>query len=340
MTIYRLGKKKLVLDACNVKQRVQGVQTPGCLDTSRCCAQLLHSVQHKYPNTMTSPAKIGSLFAKLTEQKDGTCDEPDWLATEEPEEPGRRQSESSDDPFDVLMVSPALKRMDTVMREDDTTHPSDANTIKAGNGTSAPTAQSFPLAAVGEGEEELQKKVNAPINRSSTAVLRIPEKIAYQRLLVELPGDMGAAVDLSGDTGAVGRITCTDSTGKGLLLDLKGVVYKSSLALMPCTACAVNIGAADAKVEAFFNEFVQLDKSSLFQDAEVLEDGNIDDWLATENYDVGMGEGGMTKTKATGNKRKDLGVASGKVVKAGAKKGRGAGKTKGAKRGKGKVKGK
>jgi hypothetical protein len=35
-----------------------------------------------------------------------------------------------------------------------------------------------------------------------------------------------------------------------------------------------------SQVEAYFNEFLQLEESTLFQDSEVLESGNIDDWTA------------------------------------------------------------
>lgn len=36
------------------------------------------------------------------------------------------------------------------------------------------------------------------------------------------------------------------------------------------------------QVEVFCNEFLQLEPSVLFRDSEVLQDGNIDDWMQTD----------------------------------------------------------
>lgn len=36
------------------------------------------------------------------------------------------------------------------------------------------------------------------------------------------------------------------------------------------------------QIEAYFNEFLQLEESTLFQDTEVLEGGNIDAWTAED----------------------------------------------------------
>lgn len=36
------------------------------------------------------------------------------------------------------------------------------------------------------------------------------------------------------------------------------------------------------QVEAYFNDFMQLEESELYRDTEVLESGNIDAWTAAE----------------------------------------------------------
>lgn len=72
------------------------------------------------------------------------------------------------------------------------------------------------------------------------------------QLLVEIPAGQNDAMDLSGDAGAVGRLSSIGDDGKGftMLLDLKGVVYNAALVEIPCTACVVAMGQHEAKVRA------------------------------------------------------------------------------------------
>ena len=73
-------------------------------------------------------------------------------------------------------------------------------------------------------------------------------------VLVQADG-AGDAFDVSGDVGAVGRLTSSKS---GLILDLQGHRYAGTI--VPCaTHLVVGIGKSEAKVESIVNDFVQLE---------------------------------------------------------------------------------
>jgi hypothetical protein len=80
------------------------------------------------------------------------------------------------------------------------------------------------------------------------------------QLLVEIPAGHNDAMDLSGDAGAVGRLSSIGYAGEGstMLLDLKGVVYNAALVEMPCTACVMAVGQHGAKVRAISSILVAL----------------------------------------------------------------------------------
>jgi hypothetical protein len=74
--------------------------------------------------------------------------------------------------------------------------------------------------------------------------------VGVSQLLVEIPAGEHDVLDLSGDAGAVGRLSMATGSndGTGMLLDLKGVAYNAALVAMPCTACVVSLGQKEAKV--------------------------------------------------------------------------------------------
>jgi hypothetical protein len=65
------------------------------------------------------------------------------------------------------------------------------------------------------------------------------------------PDGLGAA-DLSGDSGAVGRLLVSsaadDGQPLGLMVDLKGSLYNVTVAPLQGTVCVVSVGQAEAKV--------------------------------------------------------------------------------------------
>ena len=68
--------------------------------------------------------------------------------------------------------------------------------------------------------------------------------------LVEIPAGQDAALDLSGDVGAIGRLTVPQphDNGVGIVLDLKGAIYDAKLLPLAGTACVVSLGGKEAKV--------------------------------------------------------------------------------------------
>ena len=95
------------------------------------------------------------------------------------------------------------------------------------------------------------------------------QKTANSTILFECKGS-GEAVDLSGDVGAVGRLLVEreeQPAGKAstsrqpqasVKIDLKGVMYLARTHLLSSTVAIINVGAEDAKIETFFDEYIQL----------------------------------------------------------------------------------
>ena len=82
------------------------------------------------------------------------------------------------------------------------------------------------------------------------------------QLLVELSalGDGGDAVDLRGDTGAVGRVTALEDERDAVQLDLKGDVFVGEVVPLSGrrTVCVLALGPTDAKIESVFAEFLRV----------------------------------------------------------------------------------
>ena len=106
------------------------------------------------------------------------------------------------------------------------------------------------------------------------------------KVLFEIEG-AGEAVDLDGDTGAVGRWLA--ESARSLKVDMKGVMYNARVAPCAGTVVVVAVNADQAKIESVHREYVQLREDpnamggmqnlgvgSLF-DAEDAEDDDDDD---------------------------------------------------------------
>jgi hypothetical protein len=102
------------------------------------------------------------------------------------------------------------------------------------------------------------------------------------KVLFEIEG-AGEAVDLDGDTGAVGRWLA--ESARSLKVDMKGVMYNARVAPCAGTVVVVAVNADQAKIESVHREYVQLREDpnamggmqnlgvgSLFDDAEDAED--------------------------------------------------------------------
>jgi len=128
------------------------------------------------------------------------------------------------------------------------------------------------------------------------------------------------ATDLSGDSGAIGRIiinTGTDNSGgnqddsnKSLQIDLKGVMYDATIVQTPVTMAVVNIGPTEAKIECLLSEFVQLREDARFAATHNgpgngvlhgLYDDDYDDQFTVAEEEDGGG-GGKGRKKAGGGK--------------------------------------
>jgi len=124
--------------------------------------------------------------------------------------------------------------------------------------------------------------------------LMLPEKPNRSRILVEVEDRQGAdglsSADLSGDTGAVGRLIVGERFNNSCYdvhVDLKGALYGATMAPAPGTMCVVSVGASEAKVEAMVSAFMQLKEESTLAMAEAVMEGDLtfadedDDYLHT-----------------------------------------------------------
>jgi hypothetical protein len=162
------------------------------------------------------------------------------------------------------------------------------------------------------------------------------QKTANSTILFECKGS-GEAVDLSGDVGVVGRLLVEREarpTGGGgskastskqqphasVKVDLKGVMYLARTHLLSSTVAIVNVGAEDAKIETFFDEYVQLREDPSAENVACV--GTINDnYIPLEPGDEGFeeqeqkqretkatkaaaGRGGAKRKKAPAKKKK------------------------------------
>lgn len=117
-----------------------------------------------------------------------------------------------------------------------------------------------------EGQERRTKRV------LSTLPLVLGDKVHRSKVLLECEGD---ALDLSGDAGAVGRLSVLENNEDTFLLDLKGIIHKATI-VPSNTLFVVNIGPSEAKVEAVMSDFVQLQPYTNIFEAETMVEGTLE----------------------------------------------------------------
>ena len=94
----------------------------------------------------------------------------------------------------------------------------------------------------------------------------------YYQVMVECEVVEGGQTDLTGDVGAVGRWTVSES--KDITLDLKGVMYSATIAPSN-TMMIINVGEKEAKVESLFSDYIQLrEQANIYQTENTLA-GNL-----------------------------------------------------------------
>lgn len=137
---------------------------------------------------------------------------------------------------------------------------------------------------------------------ASSMPLLLADKVHRTKMLVECDGDV---LDLSGDMGAVGRflIRPSGSAGGGtdaptVLLDLKGVVYRASI-VPTNTLMVVNVGLAEAKVEAVMSDFVMLhEEEGSALPTETMLEGTLEGYAADSDNDEAQPAAAHPQAKA------------------------------------------
>ena len=112
-------------------------------------------------------------------------------------------------------------------------------------------------AKASEGKTAKALAARAAAESSSTAVELVATANlgGKSKVLFEIEG-AGEAVDLDGDTGAVGRWLAESS--RALKVDMKGVMYNARVVSSAGTVVVVAVNADVAKIESVHREFVQL----------------------------------------------------------------------------------
>ncbi|CAK9229590.1 unnamed protein product [Sphagnum troendelagicum] len=173
--------------------------------------------------------------------------------------------------------------------------------------------------AVGEEVEEgLDRRIKP--RAASSLPLVFGDKVLRSKVLLECEGD---ALDFSGDMGAVGRFSVCQGQAKDdeeLLLDLKGVIYKTTI-VPSNTFFLVNVGQTEAKVEAIMNDFVQLRADTDRNVNETMVEGTMEGFTFDSDGEGERPAAVVPGTEATGSKdAPDDDVDSGGDIKAVKKK--------------------
>ena len=153
----------------------------------------------------------------------------------------------------------------------------------------------------------------------SSVPLMLPEKMPKTRLLMELESRdaLLGATELSGDSGAIGRILVQSSGKDGAEtaeLDLKGSLYTMTCVECPGTLMVINLGVTEAKVESIYDSFIQLREDKRFTDEEGA--AKLKQWLEDDDDDDdGVDTGPSTQEAMTndesnkaGRKKKTVGA--------------------------------
>lgn len=153
----------------------------------------------------------------------------------------------------------------------------------------------LPEEDAAEGQERRTKRA------LSTLPLVFGDKVHRSKVLLECEGD---ALDVSGDVGAVGRLSVSANQDNDFLLDLKGVIYKATI-LPSNTFFVVNIGQTEAKVEAIMNDFVQIQPSANVFDTETMIEGTLEGFGFDSDEDFHPVAAGTSNAGKLGDELKD-----------------------------------
>lgn len=122
------------------------------------------------------------------------------------------------------------------------------------------------------------------------------------KVLFEIEG-AGEAVDLDGDTGAVGRWLA--ESARSLKVDMKGVMYNARVAPCAGTVVVVAVNADQAKIESVHREYVQLrEDPNAMGGMQNLGVGSLFDDLDDDRDDAGADAFNPENTTTAGSKRK------------------------------------
>ncbi|XP_024529102.1 DNA-binding protein BIN4-like isoform X1 [Selaginella moellendorffii] len=171
------------------------------------------------------------------------------------------------------------------------------------------------LAADDSHKPESSNKKTKP-KMASSLPLVFPEKISRSKVLLECEGD---DLDVSGDIGAVGRVSVCETDNSKVLLDLKGTIYRTNI-VASNTFFLVNIGPSEAKVEALMNDFVQLLPDAGNKNVENMIEGTLEG-ITFDSEDEGMDVAAASAAalkKVEADTKEKTGKAS-KIVKRAAK---------------------
>jgi hypothetical protein len=157
----------------------------------------------------------------------------------------------------------------------------------AAAGASPPASQDVGASA---GPSPL-KGAKAPTKLASSLPLTVARRSAAAASRTVLVQVEDAKFDLSGDVGAIGRLTTLPN--EGLVLDLKGMQYAGTI-VPSCSLAVVGFSGGEARIESIVNDFVQLEPLSNVLESlgGCLTSGAVDPALL-EFEDVECGEEGL-----------------------------------------------
>jgi len=209
--------------------------------------------------------------------------------------------------------------------EKPTLNPITVGKLSSSHKTAAPKAGTEPVQIRGP-PSAIPPSLGVPAPSSSLPVV-FPEKLSQAKVILELEStdEVHGATDLSGDSGAIGRVMVTGQPGaQQVQIDLKGVLYNATIVPCPVTMAVVNIGQNEAKVECLFSEFAQLREDTRF--ANIMGGGGASGGLLGDDDDDeeyyaadGNGDDGASNGK-TKNKKKGAAVVAKKPRGGGSRK--------------------
>lgn len=182
-------------------------------------------------------------------------------------------------------------------------------------------------------EQGISLPASKQLVSSSTVPLVLPERFPpTKKILLELetPGNDNdredlALTDLSGDSGAIGRLLFVGAPGaRQLQIDLKGVLYNANIVPSPVSMAIVNFsGSNEAKIETILSEYVQLREDPRFLEIRksavcgfLTEDGDEDEAaMAPHDNDEGTAQPNGAHAKLTKNGKQKKGTTSAKPKK-------------------------